>query len=223
MMLSCSTHRDDLRARIASVRTLLDATHQAQPAGNAELNISREARGLAIVLLFAAYENLLTTLARSILDVASRLRVGNRRLKPGLKLIAAYSGLQGLMNSNESAIWKGKGLQLVSLLDDRKKCTISTNVFPRDGSFMKASQVRAFCTVFGLADPAPILKEVLDKIDTVVSERNRIAHGSETADQIGRQYSIADIQLLVTQWETRWIEFLNWTEAAAASRDFYRS
>jgi hypothetical protein len=67
------------------------------------------------------------------------------------------------------------------------------------------------------------LREVWQRLDTVVTERNAIAHGRETAGNIGRQYTLADLNTLVDLWDLRWMEFIDWVEQAAASRDFYRT
>ncbi len=221
-MLNCDNHRRELDARVKSITALLDATHLSTQGTSTGLNISREARGLAILLLFASYEHLLVMLCQSVLEAALALRVANRRLRPGLKLIAAHASLQGLINSTETAIWTGKGLKLIEALDNRKACSIATTVFPRDGSFMKTSQIRVFCDVLGFGDPAPVLRELWPRIDTIVTERNKIAHGGATADEIGRAYSIADTRKLVALWQARWGDFLTWAETSAASRDFFR-
>src|SRR5262249_46431509 len=91
-VVSCAIHRSELRQRLDAIRQILDTAHP----GGASSNISRDARGLAILLLYAAYENLLTTLCRSLLELVQQLRVGNRRLKPGLRVIAAHARLLSL-------------------------------------------------------------------------------------------------------------------------------
>jgi hypothetical protein len=67
-----------------------------------------------------------------------------------------------------------------------------------------------------------MLKEVWTQLDTVVSERNGVAHGRLTPDQVGRNYSIADLRELVARWEQRWGEFIDNVESKAASREFFR-
>lgn len=236
-MLDCNIHRAELTARIQSITALLDATHlsPAPPAATPGVtapttgtlaptgpDVSREARGLAILLMFASYEHLMVSLCRSVLEIAASLRVGNRRLKPGLKLFAAYRQLQSLIDSRVAGIWTGAGLNLVNILDQPRSCTIVTDVFPKDGSYMRPSQVLVFCDILGLGNPGPILREVWGRLDTIVTERNLIAHGAATADQVGRNYSIADIRNLVVIWHQRWGDFLTWVESHCADRSFFR-
>ncbi len=219
-MLDCSPHRSEFAARIASIRTLLDATHTAGSPTTPD--ISRETRGLCVVLLYAAYERLLVSLCRSILETANTLRVGNRRLKPGLRLFAAYRTIQAVNNASQKQIWRGKGIEVVNTLGKRTGCTISPDVFPTDGSHMKQGQVETFCEVFGIGPPGPILQDAWGRLNTVVSQRNDIAHGAKTSEEIGRSYTVGDLRHLVDIWELRWGEFINHVEAAASNRDFFR-
>lgn len=219
-MLNCGVHRADLQQRLATVRAILSAGHVT--AVPAIPDVSKESRGLAIVLLYAAYENLLTTLSRSILEVATQLRVGNKRLQNGLKVVAVRSQLQSASSLSQAAIWKS-GFDIVTTLGDGRQCTISPSVFPNDGSNFRRSQVTTFCKVFGLTDPGPILREVWQRLDTIVIERNAIAHGRETPGDVGRRYSLADLHVLVDLWDKRWMEFIDWVEMSASHRDFYRT
>jgi hypothetical protein len=210
----------ELTRRVATIRRIVDATHSQAQAG---VDVSREARGMAIVLLFAAYENLLTSMCRGLLEVAASLRVGNRRLKAGFRLFAAHGSLQSIGDSGKSSIWRDSGRRLVEVLSHSKQCTINTDLFPADGSFMKRSQVRLFCDLFDLGDPGPILKDVWSRLDTIVSERNGIAHGSVTPEEVGRNYAVAELRDLITAWETHWSDFIRHAAARASSRDFFRT
>lgn len=87
---------------------------------------------------------------------------------------------------------------------------------------MKRSQVELFCEIFDLGDPGPVLQEVWGRLNTVVTERNGIAHGSMTPEEVGRNYSLAEIQMLVNLWQQRWIDFINYVESRALKRSFYR-
>jgi hypothetical protein len=87
---------------------------------------------------------------------------------------------------------------------------------------MRTGQVRTFCELFGLGDPAPVINGIWARIDTIVAERNEIAHGQQTPDEVGRRYTSQEIRGLVDLWEGDWLAFLNWVEGQASSRDFFR-
>lgn len=218
-MLDCRLHRAEFQQRMSTVRALLAAGHATGPSPSPD--ISKESRGLAILLLYAAYENLLTSLSRSLLEVAIRLRVGNKRLRAGLKIFAVHSKLQSTNASSATAVWRS-GFELMEALSDGRVCTISPNIFPNDGTNFRRSQVLTFCRVFGLPDPGPVLKEAWQRLDMIVSERNSVAHGREAPGDVGRRYTQGELNDLVDLWDSRWMEFISWVESAAQSRDFYR-
>lgn len=219
-MLSCTTIRAELSDRLDTVRNLLTSTHSA--GGATETEVAKVSRGLAIVLIYASYEQLLVSLVRAILEVAAGLGVGNRRLRPGFQVFAAFPKLQATNAVTPAAIWSGRGLDVVSVINARNTCTIVASVFPDNGSHMKREQVRVLCDLFELGDPAPVLREIWTRLNTIVDERNAVAHGRQTPDEVGRNYSLAELQTLVDLWQQRWGEFLDLVEALAATRDFYR-
>lgn len=220
-MFDGSSYQNELRRRLQVVRQLLDAAHPAAEAPP-PIDISREVRGLAIVLVFASYENLLKTVCRGLLEAAAATRVGNRRLRSGFRLFAVYPHLQALGMLPAARIWEDRGLQLMDAVGSSRKCTVAVDVFPADGSFMKCSQVRVFCQLFDLGDPGPILKDVWSRLDTIVSQRNQIAHGQLTPEDVGRGYTIQESRTLVDSWEKRWCEFVAHVAARSATRDFFR-
>jgi hypothetical protein len=157
-MFIAKTYRDTFLDRVDSIRRLLDV---ADPPGIGHSVIGREARGLAIVLLFASYENLLKGLCRGLLETTVKLRVSNKRLKPGIKRVVAFPVLESVYDLSKGGVWSKVSAKIVSEITKSSSCTINVNTFPNDGSFMKSSQVYLFCEVFDLGDPGRVLKDVL--------------------------------------------------------------
>lgn len=220
-MFDGQPYREELIRRLDAVRRILDAAHPTFHAHGVP-DAGREVRGLAIVLLFAAYENLLTSMCRRLLEIATTLRVGNHRLRKGFRLFAVHHLLQSIAEASDGKVWRDVGPRLLDCAFDSKRCSINPDLFPADGSFMKRSQISLFCNIFELGDPGPVLREVWNRLDTVVTERNGIAHGRLTPEEVGRNYSLADIQGLVGIWEQRWVSFINHVEVSAQDRGFYR-
>jgi hypothetical protein len=87
---------------------------------------------------------------------------------------------------------------------------------------MRSSQIVLWCKVFDLPHPASILRRTWTAVDTIVVQRNEIAHGGQTADLVGRNYSEAEIRQLISDWRDDWLDFLNIVEQKGSTRDFYR-
>ncbi|MHA3834946.1 hypothetical protein ACXR8F_04395 [Terrabacter sp. AAH1] len=88
---------------------------------------------------------------------------------------------------------------------------------------MKRSQIELWCRTFEVPHPAALLHRTWPVIDTVVSERNGVAHGRLTPEDVGRRYSEADMRQLIANWHDDWKDFLLAVAASAQKRDFYRT
>lgn len=224
-MIDLKPHIDALDERIATAVRLIDETHPTASAGAPTVAgpISREARGLAIVLLFAAYENLLTSLTRTLLERATRLGVSNKRLQPGFKIFALRDSARSARELSERKMYSHALPRLIEISDQGGRVTtIATDAFPADGSFMKRSQIQLWCEIFGIANPGSILFRCWTAVDSIVTERNGIAHGRLTPDEVGRNYSETEIRQLISDWHQDWSDFLSVVGSRASSRDFFR-
>lgn len=211
----------DLNDRIRTATRLIDETHRNGPSSHGP--ISREARGLVIVLLFAAYENLLKSLTRALLEAAVRLRVSNRRLQPGFRVFALANSAKSIRDLSHKKVYSHGLPRLVRDADPGGRvCTIDPNSFPDDGSFMMQSQISLWCRLFGIADPHTILSRSWTSIDAIVSQRNEVAHGRETPEDVGRRYTEKEIRQLINAWHADWLDFLATVEQRASDRSFFR-
>ncbi|MCP8998275.1 hypothetical protein NFC73_00785 [Pseudarthrobacter sp. RMG13] len=178
---------------------------------------------MAVVLLFAAYENLLTSLTRTLLEGAVKCRVGNRRLRPGFRMFALKSSVTSMRAMSEKKLYSHSLPKLLDQVDSRgRECTIDPGAFPSDGSFMKTSQIKLWCQIFDVGPPPQLLQRTWASVDTIVTQRNNIAHGAQTPDEVGREYSESEIRTLIEDWRQDWIYFLSHVEKLGSSRDFYR-
>ncbi|WP_367402092.1 hypothetical protein [Kocuria marina] len=216
----------ELDSRLDTAVRLIDETHRSSSTGSMTAGsgpIAKEARGLAVVLLFAAYENLLSTLTRTLLEAAIKCRVGNRRLRPGFRMFAIESAVKSMKDMSDKKIYSHSLPRLLDQIDSGgRACTINPAAFPSDGSFMKTSQIKVWCDTFEIGPPQRILRRTWGSVDTIVMQRNHIAHGAQTPDEVGREYSEAEIRTLIEDWRQDWTDFLVHVEQLGSSRDFYR-
>jgi hypothetical protein len=225
-MIDLSPHKLALDDRINMATRLIDETHPGSTTSATAVPgpISREVKGFIFVMLFGAYENLIYTVTRSLLEEAIKMRVGNRRLKPGFRAFALAASADSIRDLSEKKLYSHGLPKLVHTADPGGRvCTIDPNSFPNDGSFMKSSQIWLWCELFDIPQPHRILNRTWSLIDAVVSQRNGIAHGRLTPDQVGRDYSEIEIRQLIKDWHADWSDFLAVVEGRASSRDFYRT
>lgn len=225
-MIDVKLHLADLNSRLDTATKLIDETHLGSSSNSMNAGsgpIAKEARGLAVVLLFAAYENLLTSLTRTLLEGAIKCRVGNRRLRPGFRMFALKSAVSSLRDMSEKKLFSHSLPRLISQVElSGRTCTIDTEAFPNDGSFMKSSQIKLWCDIFEIGPPQKYLHRTWTSVDAIVAQRNQIAHGAATPDAVGRAYTEADIRSLIENWRLDWSDFLLHVENLGSNRDFFR-
>jgi hypothetical protein len=221
-MIDANPHRMALKERIAVINNLIRESH----AGFSDASpgpITREARGLAIVLLFAAYENLLTSLTRTLLETASNMRLSNRRLQPGFQAFAVHAQARSIHDVSAQKLFVAA---IPSMLETAFRggysTSINTDLFPSDGSFMKRSQVVVWADTFKIGSPGAILGASWQNIDSIVTQRNGVAHGRLTPQEVGRRYSEREILDLTADWAADWDRFLVHVEGLTSNRDFFR-
>lgn len=222
-MISVGRHVQELNDRMDAAIVLMDETHPRSSTGALPGPAAREARGLVIVMLFAAYENLLRSLTRTLLEGAIRCKVSTRRLQPGIMTFALANTAKAARDRSAKKLYTTSIPELIeSFHAGRDRCLIDTGAFPDDGSFMRSSQVQLWCHVFNVGAPAALLRGIWTSLDAVVGQRNDVAHGSLTASEVGRRYTEADIRDLIDSWRADWTSFLQHVGGLASSRDFYR-
>lgn len=225
-MISVATHLADLNDRLDSAVRLVDETHKGvgTTGGSMVGPVSREARGLAVVLVFAAYENLLKSLTQTLLEGAIKCRVGNRRLQPTFQVFAFDSSLRSAMAVEGKDRYTKSLPRLVDTANmPGSRCSINPSSFPSDKSFMRASQIQVWCDLFDVGDPAQLLPNIWSTVNTVVAQRNAIAHGQKTPDEVGRTYTEQDSRDLIEAWRIDWSTFVTHVGQLASTRDFYRT
>jgi hypothetical protein len=110
--------------------------------------------------------------------------------------------------------------QRIGLLAERESGvplnTLDDAVFPSDGSHFRVRQLQTIWAVFGLATPVVPEPRLLGRIEELVENRNAVAHGRRTPEEVGGRYSVSDVATrvddveaivtyLVTQLESHYV------------------
>lgn len=197
-------------------------------------NIQKTVRGISYVMMFAAYEKMLRGLCRSLIEVAASFKGKQKNLSTPFRLIGMYPTVQAASNSAESKMGSKSGvtfggyvrcwtkpLKESSVSSEKDAKELNTNFWPDDGSFMKCSQVVLFTKFFNLDSAVNQLGRVYQDIDSVVGYRNSIAHGSQTAAEVGGNSTEKDILDLLKRWGERWCAFLDEVARLASRKEYY--
>lgn len=183
-------------------------------------SIKRSMRGVAFVIMFGAYERLLRSTSRELIETASTYKKRAIDYSPGFATVCVSGKLDSLNGKKKAEIWNHSALEVVTSLRQTVN-RMNASFFPDDGSYMDQSQIRTFSNFFGLKDPASILQNTWERIPEVRRNRNKIAHGEELPSFIGGSYTDNDLEEIGICWQKGWIRFLENVEIEGSSETFW--
>lgn len=153
--------------------------------------IGQMAKGLVFVQIYAIYEFTAKSVMRLAIEEIVNHSHKYNELHAGLLAVFLDPAVRSVQDSGPNTAWENR-LQMFELCQANQKIsTVAT--LPSDGSHFKHTQILLILKALGVKRSFTRLKRHLYLIDSIVSNRHIIAHGGETAVDIGRRYSREDI------------------------------
>ena len=152
-------------------------------------------RGLLFVQLYGVYEYAVGASVQAALGfIQSQLLSCNDLRRSLLSLI-----LQPEWTSAKTVglrdVWEARHKLMTRLHDTSPLSSLQDAVlFPSDGSHYRRSQLATIWKVFGITSPIVPQSRLLGRIDELVDTRNAVAHGRQTAREVGQRHSNQDMQ-----------------------------
>jgi hypothetical protein len=154
-------------------------------------DLGQTAKGLVFVQIYAIYEYTIRNVTRIAINKIAAHSHPFIKLRSPLLAIFLHQEICSLVETSERNRWE-KRLQLFERSLSKSPIT-AVNAIPHDGSHFRCSQTSMILRALGVKRRFTRLRRHPPRIDEVVEHRNAIAHGEETAQQVGRRYSRADI------------------------------
>ena len=176
-----------LSAFVLEAQELRSASDEATLSADA----SRAIRGLIFVSLFGAYERTVAGCVSTAVAQANAYAIPHRQLKAGLLPLALHSDATSVRGVSEAKFWD-RCREFFAKARSSEPAVLP-DLFPKDGSFMRPTQLQLIWRVFDLpGDPWPDPR-MIGRITELVDARNEIAHGSEPPSAVGGRYSTGDL------------------------------
>lgn len=191
-----STLKTDIDARFLAMEQFFRATKGF--AGDD----AQTAKGLMFVQVYAAYEYTICSTVQLAIDVIKSHNHAMKDITPSLLTLFLDPELTSLRDVGQKDVWDRR-IRIFEKAFSRDTLNISSGTKPpHDGSHFRYSQLQTIFKVFGI-NRLPVRRRAhIQRINEVVGHRNQIAHGSETADDVGRRYSRSEIQHIIRQMKS---------------------
>jgi hypothetical protein len=100
-------------------------------------------------------------------------------------------------------------MELFKKVDSASTFDVCDDLFPFDGSHFRFQQLETIWALFGLAVPIVTANRMMGRIDELVEHRNAIAHGRATAEEVGRRFSVGDIEGRINDTQDIYIHLIS--------------
>jgi hypothetical protein len=154
----------------------------------------RGIKGLFFVQLYSIYEYVIINSFAAVVRQFNGYAIPFERVRRSLLCMGLHPSFQAIQDLSERRGWQ-KRIELLSVCNSTTPSSVQENLFPRDDSHFRATQLNLICEILGLPAGALVPNSpIIGWIDEVVENRNAISHGRETADAIGGRYSSTDLE-----------------------------
>jgi len=195
--------RVDVAERLTAAKEFFAATHIV--GGNA----STAVKGLVFVSIYAAYEHMVRTAVQMTISTLSAKKYRLKNLSVPLLSIFLDAELQSIRTCSDDRLWRHR-INIFEKVFSTDLAATGTKLMPTDGTHYRYSNLQVIFSALGIKSSSnnQHLKRML-RIDEVVENRNKIAHGRETPEQIGGVYTHDDILDRIDHVENICRTFLN--------------
>jgi hypothetical protein len=162
---------------------------------------SQTAKGLVFIQLYAIHEYTVQHVVRLASAAIAAHAHNYADLRPSLLALFLDPQFCSLRDCSHKNSWDRR-IELFDRAASREPISLPQAPLPTDGTHFRHTHVELILKVLGVSRAPTLRRRHLFRIDEVVDNRNSIAHGEETAANIGRRYSRPDIQRTIRQMES---------------------
>jgi hypothetical protein len=184
---------NESRSRFSEASALLNFLRQTAPPDFTPLDdIQKAYRGLWLVSMYGAVERSVNAIVESAIQVVSSHGSRSIDCVPSLHSIFHYSKIQSVQSCGRGKVFDSS----VSLFEASLSSAAmigSDNTLSESLQNVDASTMRWVAKLFGTS-PLIIDGPVAGRLSTLRERRNAIAHGRESASEVGERYTVEEMQ-----------------------------
>ena len=150
-------------------------------------------KGLLFVHLYGIHEYAIVSAVQTALSSIVGAGVQVQRVHRHLIPLVLHAQFTSATEARRDKVWL-KRLELIGNLESADPMPAATAaIFPNDGTHFRHGQIQTIWNLFGIEGPTLPDPRLISRIDELVGNRNLIAHGRLTANEVGRDYSAKDL------------------------------
>lgn len=160
---------------------------------------AQTAKGLVFVQVYAVHEFTVSQVVRIAVEQIIAQSHSYSDLRPSLLSLFLNREISSLRGCAPRKEWEQR-LELLSQATSADQVAFQGEIpLPIDGTHFRHSHLKLILRVFGISKRPTVRVRHLYRIDEVVEKRNAISHGRETAAEVGKRFSRADMFKAIRQ------------------------
>ncbi len=150
-------------------------------------------KGIAFVSMYASIEYTITQICFNFLSILQNNAYEPLRYKQNLLCIILDSKFKAIMDCSPKNIWTKKS-ELITCMLSSEKAQIDNTAIPVNGFNIGIREIQLIWHYFHLPEPIFVDDAKRYFIDEIKNHRNAISHGRKKASEVGKRYSLPDIE-----------------------------
>lgn len=209
-----SQYSTEVSGRFLASRKLLGLAQSIETSSRHEAALCK---GLMFVQIYGAYEFAVRSGVQGLLALIQTDGLSPRMLHMKVLTLVLDAKFKAVAEAGRRRIWDQR-LALLAETDSAVAIEgLDDTLFPSDGSHYRIDQLQTIWKLFGITTPVVPQLRLLGRIEELVENRNAIAHGRRTADEVGGRYSTQDIGARIDDIESVALYVLNQLEGHYSS------
>jgi len=158
-------------------------------------------KGLMFVHLYGVYEYAVHSAVQAVLAAVRADQLCPRDLHHSSLTLVLNPGFSSASTAGRPRVWKQR-LDLVASFESGTPLqSLDDTLFPADGSHYRVAQLETIWAIFGISVPVVPESRLIGRIEELVENRNAIAHGRRTPEEVGGRYSTSEIEKRIADIE----------------------
>lgn len=169
-------------------------------------------KGLVFVQLYGVYEFAVRASVQAALSAIKEGRLSPSQLPHEILCLVLDPLWVAAAKAGRSRMWEKRQDLIAKVVSGDSLSDLQDTLFPSDGSHYRVKQLHTIWKIFAIPGPVVPDPRFQGRIHELVENRNAIAHGRITAEEVGRRYTRRDLDLRADDTEviaTYVVETLN--------------
>lgn len=216
-----TTLRSDVTSRISALRSFHESIKRQEASTDLVIKTnSKISKGLFFVELYGIWEYTVHTTLQNTNTHLTSLTKKCLDVKPQI-LSLAMNPLFDSLRTAQKKKWE-KRIEILSNVNSNLLASLTDYVDVTMGRNIRYSQLQDIWDCYGIPSPILPANSMIGRLDEIVGNRNKIAHGRGSASDVGRRYTHSELLVRLNDIDMLCFSVISKLEQYCVNKEFER-